>query len=91
MEKEKKIKNKIKIAFIAVTAVVLSLIIILIVQNVQLHKLENQKYKATQELVEIEQKNNVADKTIEELSDPEHNEKYYEQEENYGGDKDYIL
>ncbi len=91
MEKEKKIKNKIKIVFIAVTAVVLSLIIILIVQNVQLHKLENQKYKATQELVEIEQKNNVADKTIEELSDPEHNEKYYEQEENYGGDKDYIL
>ncbi|MGN1162395.1 MAG: hypothetical protein ACI4T2_00495 [Christensenellales bacterium] len=91
MEKEKKIKNKIKIAFIAVTAVVLSLIIILIVQNVQLHKLENQKYEANQELVEIEQKNNVADKTIEELSDPEHNEKYYEQEENYGGDKDYIL
>lgn len=91
MEKEKKIKNKIKIAFIAVTAVVLSLIIILIVQNVKLHKLENQKYETNQELVEIEQKNNVADKTIEELSDPEHNEKYYEQEENYGGDKDYIL
>ena len=91
MEKEKKIKNKIKIAFIAVAAVVLSLIIILIVQNVQLHKLENQKYEANQELVEIEQKNNVADKTIEELSDSEHNEKYYEQEENYGGDKDYIL
>lgn len=91
MEKEKRIKSKIKLALIAVVAVVFSLIIILIVQNVQLHRLEDQKFKANQELIEIEAKSSLADKKIEELTDPEHNDKYYEQEKNYGGEKDYIF
>lgn len=91
MEKEKRIKNKIKIALIAIAVVVLSLIIILIVQNVRIHRLERQKYSADQKLVQIENDSNLADKKIEELNDPEHNDKYYEQENNYGGEKDYIL
>jgi len=84
MEKEKRIKNKIKIALIAIAMVVFSLMIILIVQTVQLHRLEKQKASASHELVELEEKS-------EELTDPEHNKKYYEQEKNYGGEKDYIF
>ena len=38
MKKEKRIKNKIKIALIAIAMVVFSLMIILIVQTVQLHQ-----------------------------------------------------
>ena len=91
MEKQKKIKNKIMVALISIAVVVLSLIIILIVQNIQLHKLEKQKFEANQELIEVDKKSNLADKTIEELTDPNHNDKYYEQEKNYGGEKDYIF
>lgn len=91
MEKEKRIKNKIRIALIVIAVVILSLIIILIIQNVQLHRLENQKYSADQKLVQIEEDSKLADKKIEELTDPEHNDKYYEQEKNYGGEKDYIF
>ena len=50
-----------------------------------------QKASASHELVEIEEKSEHADKKIEELTDPEHNKKYYEQEKNYGGEKDYIF
>lgn len=91
MEKEKRIKNKIKIALIAIAMVVLSLMIILIVQTSQLHRLEKQKASASHDLVQIEEKSEHADKKIEELTDPEHNDKYYEQEKNYGGEKDYIF
>ena len=91
MEKEKRIKNKIKIALIAIAMVVLSLTIILIVQTIQLHRLEKQKASASHDLVQIEEDSKLADKKIEELTDPEHNDKYYEQEKNYGGEKDYIL
>ena len=71
--------------------VVLSLMIILIVQTIQLHRLEKQKASASHDLVQIEEDSKLADKKIEELTDPEHNDKYYEQEKNYGGEKDYIL
>lgn len=91
MKKENKIKNRIKIVLIAVAIVVLSLVIILVVQNVKLHKLEKQKYELGQELVELNKKNEFADKQMDELTNPEHNDNYYEQEHNYGGEKDYIL
>lgn len=60
--KEKRIKNKIKIALIAIAMVVLSLMIILIVQTIQLHRLEKQKASASHDLVQIEEDSKLADK-----------------------------
>ncbi len=91
MENQKRIKNRIKVALIAVMAVVLSLVIILIIQTVQLHKLEDQKQDALTEQSLLEQKNADADKKMEELLDPTHNQKYYEQEHNYGSQNDYLF
>lgn len=91
MENQKRIKNRIKVALIAVMAVVLSLIIILIVQTVRLHQLEEQKQQNLDELAQLEQNDATADKKMEELLDPTHNEKYYEQEHNYGSQDDYLF
>lgn len=90
-EQQKKIKNRIKLIVIAVTAVVLSLAIVLIVQTVRIHKLEDQKQTAQNELSSLEQKDAEADKKMEELLDPSHNDKYYEQEHNHGSQNDYLF
>ncbi len=91
MDKTKKLKTRLKILIATVLIVVLSLAILLIVQNVQLHNLYAKETSQQQELSELEKGNDLLDKKIEELSSPTHIEDYYAQENNYGTENDYIF
>ena len=86
-----KSKLIVKLVIVAIICVFVALITILIVQNVKLHKLENEKNAIHNDLSHISLEESKIDKQLEEIQKSDYQEKLNEQEKNYGTEDEYLF
>ena len=86
-----KSKLIVKLVIVAIICVFVALITVLIVQNVKLHKLENEKNTINNDLSHISLEESKIDKQLEEIQKSDYQEKLNEQEKNYGTEDEYLF
>lgn len=86
-----KSKLIVKLVIVAIICVFVALITVLIVQNVKLHKLENEKNAINKDLSHISLEESKIDKQLEEIQKSDYQEKLNEQEKNYGTEDEYLF
>lgn len=86
-----KSKLIVKLVIVAIICVFVALITVLIVQNVKLHKLENEKNAINNDLSHISLEESKIDKQLEEIQKSDYQEKLNEQEKNYGTEDEYLF